>query len=86
MTSILRTFGLASDGSDIGWGIAAATTSENSPISQNLETALTPYLDALTKFREKTRVAAIAGETQAVLAAADELRVSEPAYRPLLYT
>ena len=39
-----------------------------------MEETLTPYLDVLTKFRESVRIAAISGDSTAVLAAADNLR------------
>jgi len=68
ITSMLRTFGLASGSAEIGFPL------EGGADSASKEETLTPYLDVLTKFREAVRVAAISGDTKAVLAAADELR------------
>jgi cysteinyl-tRNA synthetase len=65
ITSVLRTFGLVQDpSSEIGFG---SSQSAGTDLSAQL-------LDVLTKFRETVRVAAISGDTQAVLAIADELR------------
>lgn len=69
ITSMLRTFGLISGTSDIGFPLENADGGESSK-----EEVLTPYLDVLTKFREAVRIAAIGGDTKAVLAAADDLR------------
>ena len=69
ITSTLRTFGLVSGASEIGFPLDNSGGSETSK-----EEALTPYLDVLTKFREAVRIAAISGDSKAVLAAADDLR------------
>jgi cysteinyl-tRNA synthetase len=80
VTKMLNIFGLIpeSPGSDIGFplggGLASVDGSPASGESSNKETLLAPYLDALTRFRETVRLAAIAGDTGAVLRAADHLR------------
>ena len=43
-------------------------------VGSGREEVLAPYLDALTKFRETIRVAAISGQTREILIAADDLR------------
>lgn len=68
ITSILRVFGLIPEGTDVGFPLESGGGVENK------EDLLSPYLDALTKFRENVRVAAIGGDSKAVLKAADELR------------
>lgn len=68
VTSILRTFGLVQDNIDVGF-----PTSLDSG-SQSTEALLTPYLDVLTRFRESVRIAAMSGDSAAVLRAADSLR------------
>jgi len=75
ITSILRTFGLVSDAIEIGFplGDANENASSSSSISSR-EQILTPMLDVLTKFRETVRIAAITGDSKAVLTAADALR------------
>ena len=70
VTSILRTFGVVSAGTEIGFPLEGASGESSS----SKEELLTPYLDVMTKFRESVRVAAISGDTKAVLAAADDLR------------
>ncbi len=70
LTSLLRTFGLVSAGTEIGFPLE-----DNSGESlSSKEELLTPYLDVMTKFRESVRIAAISGDTNAVLSAADDLR------------
>jgi len=68
VTSILRVFGLVLDSNDIGFPL------EGSSGGQSKEQMLSPLLDVLTAFREKVRLAAISGDSKAVLAAADSLR------------
>ena len=68
ITSILRVFGLVNDSSEIGLPLESA----GGDVSR--EQILTPFLDILTNFREVVRIAAINGDTKAVLAAADNLR------------
>lgn len=79
VTSILRTLGLVQEaGNDIGFGTwggsASAATADGAVSGASKEQVLTPLLDVLTKYREATRLAAIAGDMKAVLAAADMLR------------
>jgi cysteinyl-tRNA synthetase len=69
ITSILRTFGLVPDSIEIGF---PETGSSNE--GGGREQTLTPLLDVLTTFRETVRLAAISGDTKAVLGAADALR------------
>ena len=68
VTSILKVFGLVQDSSEIGFPL------EGSEGAVSKEQVLSPLLDVLTKFRENVRIAAISGDTNAVLAAADNLR------------
>lgn len=68
ITSLLRTFGVVPEQVEIGFPL------EGESGGASKEQLLTPFLDALTKFREVVRLAAISGDTKAVLAAADELR------------
>jgi cysteinyl-tRNA synthetase len=70
ITSILRTFGLVPDSIEIGFPDTGSSSSEGG----GREQTLTPLLDVLTKFRETIRLAAISGDTKAVLGAADTLR------------
>ena len=70
ITSILRTFGLVPDSIEIGFPDTGSSSSEGG----GREQTLTPLLDVLTKFRETVRLAAISGDTKAVLGAADTLR------------
>ena len=70
ITTILKVFGVVQDSSDIGFPLE--NTGEGGAVSK--EQILSPLLDVLTKFRETVRVAAISGDTNAVLAAADALR------------
>jgi cysteinyl-tRNA synthetase len=76
ITSILKVFGMVPNSVDIGFpldssGLAGAA---EGAVSGNKEEVLGPLLDVVTKFREAVRVAAISGDTKAVLAAADDLR------------
>ena len=71
VTSILKVFGLVQDSSDIGFPF---DSSSGSGSGASKEQILSPLLDVLTKFRENVRIAAISGDTNAVLAAADALR------------
>jgi cysteinyl-tRNA synthetase len=70
ITSILKIFGLVQDSSEIGFPLDSSA--EGGSVSK--EQVLSPLLDVLTKFRESVRIAAISGDTAAVLAAADALR------------
>lgn len=70
VTSILKVFGLVQDTADIGFPLESS--GDGGSISK--EQILSPLLDVLTKFRENVRIAAISGDTGAVLAAADALR------------
>lgn len=70
VTYILKVFGLVQDSAEIGFPLDSA--GEGSSVSK--EQLLSPLLDVLTKFRENVRVAAISGDTSAVLSAADALR------------
>jgi cysteinyl-tRNA synthetase len=76
ITSILSTFGLVPASSDIGFPLfessAAGEGADN--VSSSKEALLTPYLDVLTAFRQEVRLAAMSGDTKAVLAIADKLR------------
>jgi cysteinyl-tRNA synthetase len=71
VTSILRTFGLAPSGSDIGFGLAGQG---EAGAESSKEAVLTPYLDVLTEFRKEVRLAAMRGDTKEVLQIADRLR------------
>lgn len=71
ITSILKVFGLVQDSSEIGFPL---DNSSGSGSGVSKEQILSPLLDVLTKFRENVRIAAISGDTNAVLAAADALR------------
>ena len=68
ITSILRVFGLVNDTTEIGFPL------ESVGDGASKEQLLTPFLDILTNFREAVRIAAINGDTKAVLSAADNLR------------
>lgn len=74
VTSILRLLGLIQDGSDIGFNIDASGSGDGSNAGASREQTIAPLLDILTKFRESVRIAAISGDTKAVLTAADNLR------------
>ncbi len=79
ITSVLKTFGLVPSSADIGFPATTnglSSSGEEAGAGASKEELLTPYLDAITKFRETVRVAAIAGETKSVLMAADHLRDS----------
>ena len=70
---MMSVFGLIVDGgNDIGFPLS--TTDESGGSVASKEEVITPLLDILTKFREKVRLAAIAGDTKSVLSIADELR------------
>jgi len=71
VTSILRTFGVIQDGTEIGFPLESGSSGE---AVGNKEAMLAPYLDALTSFRETVRVAAIGKDMSGVLKAADALR------------
>lgn len=72
VTSMLRVFGLIPESTEIGFPLESA--SAGGAGGENKEELLAPYLDALTSFREKVRVAAMGQDSAAVLQAADELR------------
>ena len=73
ITTILRTFGLVPDSVEIGFPLMeSGGDGESSAASR--EQILTPMLDVLTKFREAVRIAAMSGDSNAVLGAADSLR------------
>jgi cysteinyl-tRNA synthetase len=74
ITFMLDVFGLIppTPGTEIGFPLSDNSSGAGEPI--NKEALLAPYLDALTKFREAVRVAAIAGDTKGVMIAADLLR------------
>ena len=74
ITSTLRTFGLVPDAVEIGFVSTGGSESDATASSVSREQVLTPMLDVLTKFREAVRVAAISGDSRAVLGAADSLR------------
>ena len=69
VTSILKVFGLITESSEIGFPLDQGEAG-----AVGKEQIMAPLLDALTKFRELVRVAAINKDPKAVLAAADELR------------
>ena len=71
ITSVLRTFGLVRNATEIGFPLE--NVSEDL-VGQSKEESLAPYLDVLTAFRESVRMSAISGDTSAVLQAADHLR------------
>lgn len=73
ITTTLRTFGLVQDSADIGFPLETSSADAGAT-TVNKEQLLTPLLDVLTNFRETVRIAAISGDTKAVLAAADRLR------------
>ena len=75
VTSILKVFGLVPDASEIGFPLdGGGVGGGGGADSGSKEQVLAPLLDVLTKFRESVRLAAISGDTKAVLAAADALR------------
>lgn len=77
ITSVLRTLGLVPDSIEIGFPLGSSDGSagtEGSGLSTSREQILTPMLDVLTRFRESVRIAAISGDSKAVLVAADALR------------
>jgi cysteinyl-tRNA synthetase len=72
VTSVLRMFGLMCLGeSDIGFPL---DVSGSTGCAISKEDLLSPYLDALTNFREAVRVSAIKQDVSAILEAADSLR------------
>ena len=77
ITFILRCFGLVADATEIGFSMDSGSSmisGEEGTVGLSKENVLAPVLDALTKFRETVRLAAIAGNSAAVLSAADDLR------------
>lgn len=68
ISSIMRVFGLS------GLDELGFAGSESGTGGSSKEETLTPYLDVLCKFREMVRVSAMAGDSAAVLEAADALR------------
>ena len=83
ITYILSTFGLVSSTSDIGFplqesGVSVAgdgtSNGTGAAVNSSKESVLAPYLDILTAFRQEVRLAAMSGDTKAVLAIADKLR------------
>jgi cysteinyl-tRNA synthetase len=56
ITSILKIFGLIPDNNEIGFALDA---NGGNGVAENKEELLTPYLDALTNFRETVRLAAM---------------------------
>jgi cysteinyl-tRNA synthetase len=54
ITSILKIFGLIPDNNEIGFALES-----NGGVGENKEELLTPYLNALTSFREAVRLAAM---------------------------
>jgi cysteinyl-tRNA synthetase len=73
ITSILRTFGLVEDGCEIGFPLSGAGAIEGG-LGGSKEQLLAPYLDILTDFRKKVRLAAMSGDTASVLNLVDALR------------
>lgn len=71
ITSVLRTFGLVDNLDEIGFPLEASKHELN---GKSREQLIAPYLDALTSFRESVRIAAMSGDSKAVLDAADNLR------------
>lgn len=67
ITEVMRTFGLSGD-TEIGFPVEGSTGAGGK------EELLTPYLNALTKFRETVRINAIGEDCKAILMAADTLR------------
>ena len=77
LTEMFVIFGVIQDSSDIGFPFENNNNNNHSSgtnDSISSEKLLTPFLDVLTKFRETVRIAAISGDTNAVLIAADNLR------------
>lgn len=72
VTGTLKTFGLIQDGSEIGFPLDAVGNASGGGVDP--EAILAPYLDALAKFREVVRLAAMKGNSSEILLAADELR------------
>jgi cysteinyl-tRNA synthetase len=71
VTNMLRVFGLIPEGTEIGFPLES---SSNGAGVENKEDILAPYLDAVTNFRQKVRLAAMGKDVSTVLQAADELR------------
>jgi cysteinyl-tRNA synthetase len=67
-------FGLVNDANEIGFPFEATADLDKTGERVSSEKLLTPFLDVLTKFREKVRIAAISNDMEAVLEAADVLR------------
>lgn len=77
ITHMLKVFGLVPQGVEIGFPLedaASASGSAGTGSGESKEEILAPLLDMLSKFRMDVRAAAIAGDTKAVLQAADVLR------------
>jgi len=69
ITGILRVLGLVPESSEVGFPLESVGEGGG-----NKEEILAPFLDAMTKFREMVRVAAMNKDPAAVLQAADALR------------
>lgn len=78
ITQMLKVFGLVPQGVEIGFPLedssASAAGGAEGGSGLGREEILAPLLDMLSKFRMDIRAAAIAGDTKAVLQAADALR------------
>jgi cysteinyl-tRNA synthetase len=74
LTEIFDVFGLVNDANEIGFPFEATADLDKTGERVSSEKLLTPFLDVLTKFREKVRIAAISNDMEAVLEAADVLR------------
>ena len=72
VTSMLRVFGLIPEGTEIGFPLESSLSGAGGV--ENKEEVLAPYLDVVTNFRQKVRLAAMSKDVSAVLRAADELR------------
>lgn len=70
VTSILKTFGLIPQSQDIGFPLDSSRAEGGA----SKEQILTPYLDAISRFREKVRLSAINGDVNDILSLADDLR------------
>lgn len=71
ITFILHCFGCVPDACDIGFPL---DDGEGGAAGVSKEDVLAPLLDVLTKFRASIRVAALSGDTKAVLTLNDQLR------------
>ena len=67
VTWVFRCFGLTNEGVDIGFPLGTSSEVDK-------EVLLSPFLDALAKFRENVRAAAIGGLNEEVLRETDRLR------------